>query len=103
MADISAIKTPDGTGYNIKDATARTHATTSVYGITELSTSTSSTSTSKAATPSAVKAAYDLANGKQDAISDISKSGSTYSGGLADEKLLTTATINKWKTILGIS
>ena len=68
MADISAIKTPDGTSYNIKDATARS----------------------------------DI-SGKQDAISDISKSGSTYSGGLADEKLLTTATINKWKTILGIS
>ena len=37
-------------------------ATTSYYGITKLSSSTSSTSTSLAATPSAVKAAYDLAN-----------------------------------------
>ena len=41
-------------------------ATTSRYGVTQLSTSTSSTSTTLAATPSAVKAAYDLANGKQD-------------------------------------
>lgn len=39
-------------------------ATTSVYGHTKLSTSTSSTSTSLAATPSAVKSAYDLANSK---------------------------------------
>lgn len=40
-------------------------ATTSAYGVTKLSSSTSSTSTTEAATPSAVKAAYDLANGKQ--------------------------------------
>ena len=40
-------------------------ATTTYYGITKLSSSTSSTSTTLAATPSAVKAAYDLANGKQ--------------------------------------
>lgn len=40
-----------------------TAATTSAYGITKLSTSTSSTATDLAATPSAVKTAYDLANG----------------------------------------
>ena len=39
-------------------------ATTSKYGVTKLSSATNSTSTSLAATPSAVKAAYDLANGK---------------------------------------
>ena len=39
-------------------------ATTSYYGMTKLSSSTSSTSESLAATPKAVKAAYDLANGK---------------------------------------
>lgn len=39
-------------------------ATTTYYGVTKLSSSTSSTSTSLAATPSAVKSAYDLANGK---------------------------------------
>lgn len=37
-------------------------ATTTYYGVTKLSSSTSSTSTSLAATPSAVKSAYDLAN-----------------------------------------
>lgn len=39
-------------------------ASTSAYGVTKLSSSTSSTSTTLAATPSAVKAAYDLANSK---------------------------------------
>lgn len=39
-------------------------ASTSDYGIVQLSTATNSTSTDLAATPSAVKAAYDLANGK---------------------------------------
>lgn len=39
-------------------------ATTSAYGVTQLSSSTSSTSTTLAATPSAVKDAYDLASGK---------------------------------------
>ena len=39
-------------------------ASTSVYGHAKLSTSVSSTSTSLAATPSAVKQAYDLANSK---------------------------------------
>ena len=43
-------------------------ATTSKYGVTKLSSSTSSTSTSLAATASAVKAAYDLANGKQEKL-----------------------------------
>ena len=43
-------------------------ATTSKYGVIKLSSSTSSTSTSLAATASAVKAAYDLANGKQAAL-----------------------------------
>lgn len=43
-------------------------ATTTYYGTTKLSSATNSTSTSLAATPSAVKAAYDLANEKQDAL-----------------------------------
>ena len=43
-------------------------ASTSKYGVTKLSSSTSSTSTTLAATASAVKAAYDLANGKQDKL-----------------------------------
>ena len=39
-------------------------ASTSVYGVTKLSTSTNSTSTTLAATASAVRSAYNLANGK---------------------------------------
>lgn len=42
-------------------------ASTSVYGVTKLSSATNSTSTDLAATASAVKSAYDLANGKADA------------------------------------
>ena len=43
-------------------------ASTSVYGVTKLSSATNSTSTTLAATASAVKSAYDLANGKQDKL-----------------------------------
>ena len=39
-------------------------SSTTYYGVTKLSSSTSSTSETLAATPAAVKAAYDLANGK---------------------------------------
>jgi len=56
----------DGTYFVMSDAGT---ATTSYYGITALSSSTSSTSEVLAATPKAVKAAYDLADGKQDPIS----------------------------------
>lgn len=61
MADIKAIKTPDGTTYDLKDVS------------------------------------------KQPLIEDLQESGGVYTGGLPDEKLLTTATINKWKAILNIS
>lgn len=44
-------------------------ASTSAYGVTKLSSATNSTSTTLAATASAVKAAYDLANGKAPAYS----------------------------------
>lgn len=43
-------------------------ASTSKYGVTKLSSATNSTSTTLAATASAVKSAYDLANGKQDKL-----------------------------------
>lgn len=43
-------------------------ASTSAYGVTKLSSATNSTSTTLAATASAVKASYDLANGKQDKL-----------------------------------
>lgn len=49
----------DGTVYRMLDSTI---ATTTYYGVTKLSSSTNSTSTIMAATPSAVKEAYDLAN-----------------------------------------
>lgn len=52
------------------------NASTSEYGITKLSTSTSSTSTSLAATPSAVKSAYDLANAA------MPKTGGTFTGAI---------------------
>ena len=45
-------------------------ASTSKYGVTKLNSTTNSTSTTEAATPSAVKAAYDLANGKV-SMSDV--------------------------------
>lgn len=43
-------------------------ASTSAYGVTKLSSATNSTSTTLAATASSVKAAYDLANGKQEKL-----------------------------------
>lgn len=43
-------------------------ASTSAFGVTKLSNSTTSSSGSMAATPYAVKAAYDLAKSKQDAL-----------------------------------
>ena len=44
------------------------NASTGGYGVTRLNSSISSTSTLESATPSAVKAAYDLANDKQDKL-----------------------------------
>jgi len=51
-------------------------ATTSVDGIVQLSDSTSTTSSVLAATPTAVKAAYDLANAA------LPKAGGTFTGEL---------------------
>lgn len=51
----------DGTRYMMIDAGM---ATTTTLGVTSLSSSTSSSSETKAATPKAVKAAYDLADSK---------------------------------------
>jgi hypothetical protein len=51
-------------------------ASTSVYGITSLSSVTNSSAEDVAATPKAVKAAYDLANGKSTvAVSNLKSSG----------------------------
>lgn len=49
----------DGESFRVQGGSL---ATTTYYGLTKLSSSTSSTATNMAATPSAVKAAYDLAN-----------------------------------------
>lgn len=52
-------------------------ATTSKYGVTKLSSATNSTSTSLAATSSAVKAAYDLANSYKGTVTGVKINGST--------------------------
>jgi hypothetical protein len=59
-------------------------ASTSVYGVTKLSSSTNSTSTSLAATASAVKAAYDLAASK--ASTDVA---TTSANGLMSSAMVT--------------
>ena len=53
------------------------NASTSAYGCTKLSSATNSTSESLAATAKAVKAAYDLANGKQSPATTLSGYGIT--------------------------
>lgn len=55
-------------------------ATSAVAGIVKLNAATNSTSTTEAATPSAVKTAYDLANGA------VKKSGDTMTGDLTIKK-----------------
>lgn len=64
-------------------------ASTAVYGVTKLSTATNSTSTALAATASAVKAAYDLANGR---VSDVQVNGtSVTTSGVANVPTATTS------------
>lgn len=46
-------------------------ASTSAYGVTKLNSATNSTSTTEAATPSAVKAAYDLANSYKGTVTSV--------------------------------
>lgn len=52
-------------------------ASTTYYGVTKLSSSTNSTSTALAATPSAVKAAYDLANDNKTALDGLATVATT--------------------------
>lgn len=52
-------------------------ASTSAYGVTKLSSATNSTSTTLAATPSAVKAAYDLANSYKGTVTGVKINGNT--------------------------
>lgn len=97
--DLSDIPTNDGsgtiTGVSVNGTSIATSgvanipaASTSAYGVTKLSSSTSDTSTTTAATPSAVKAAYDLANGKADATHNQAASTIT-SGTLSSDRLPT--------------
>lgn len=64
----------DGTYWCIVDGGL---ATTTYYGATKLSAATDSTSKSLAATPSAVKAAYDLADSANDAATAAQSTAST--------------------------
>lgn len=52
-------------------------ASTSAYGVTKLSSATNSTSTTLAATASAVKAAYDLANNYKGTVTGVKVNGTT--------------------------
>lgn len=52
-------------------------ASTSAYGVTKLSSATNSTSTTLAATASAVKAAYDLANSYKGTVTGVKINGTT--------------------------
>ena len=55
----------DGTNFTMLE---KAPASTTYYGVTKLVDSVTSTSTSLSATPNSVKQAYDLANGKADAV-----------------------------------
>lgn len=68
-------------------------ATTGAAGVVQLSTSTSSTSASLAATPSAVKSAYDLANtASTTASAALARSGGTMTGAITFAGAQPTAT-----------
>jgi hypothetical protein len=73
-------------------------ATTSKYGVTKLSSATNSTSTTLAATASAVKAAYDLANSYKGTVTSVKVDNvsKTQSSGVVDlgyiNKQLSTST-----------
>ena len=67
-----------GTNISISDGVISVaNGSTSTKGVVQLSSATNSTSTSLAATASAVKAAYDLANGKQSPSTTLSGYGIT--------------------------
>lgn len=68
-------------------------ASTSAYGVTKLSSATNSTSTTLAATASAVKAAYDLANSYKGTVTGVKINGTTKnpSSGIVDLGTVITA------------
>ena len=96
----------DGTAWVLIDAG---FATTTYYGVTKLSSATNSTSTALAATASAVKAAYDLANGKQDElvsgtnIKTVNNNSLLGSGNLAIETLPTVTASDNDKVLTVVS
>lgn len=71
-------------------------ATTSKYGVTKLNSSTNSSSTTEAATASAVKAAYDLANSYKGTVTSIKLNHMTYTptDGLIKAKVAQMVTLN---------
>ena len=79
-------------------------ASTSKYGVTKLNSATNSTSTTEAATPSAVKAAYDLANSYKGTVTGVKVNGTTKnpSSGVVDLGTVIT-THQTLKTINGES
>ena len=73
----------DGESFRVQGGSL---ATTTYYGLTKLSSSTSSTSTTMAATPSAVKEAYDLANTASTIANDaLPIAGGTMTGALVSQ------------------
>lgn len=75
-ANIGTITKVQANGTDVADSGVANipAATTGAYGVTKLSSSVTSTSTSLAATPSAVKQAYDLADGKVSCTAENVKS-----------------------------
>ena len=84
-ADTRYVKKEAGKGLSSNDFTDALEnkldgiasATTSAEGLVQLSSATNSTDEDKAATPAAVKAAYDLANGKQSPATTLDGYGIT--------------------------
>ena len=68
-------------------------ASTSAYGVTKLTSATNSTSTTLAATASAVKAAYDLANSYKGTVTEVKVNGTskTPTSGVVDLGTVITA------------
>jgi len=79
-----------GTVQNVKGV----NATTSATGVVQLSNSTNSTSSTLAATPAAVKAAYDLADAKQPKATANYQVGNASGGWTAASGAVSTVLIN---------
>lgn len=77
-------------------------ASTSAYGVTKLSSATNSTSTTLAATASAVKAAYDLANSYKGTVTSVKINGTTKnpSSGVVDLGTVVTDISGKQDTLV---